>query len=95
MPGDIAGLQPGQQRYTQFTNETGGILDDLMVTLRPAITCCWSSTPPARTPTSRICRSISPAACEIEPMFARGLLALQGPQAAQVLARLVPSVAGA
>src|SRR5262249_61195177 len=32
VPGDIAGLQPGQQRYTQFTNDTGGILDDLMVT---------------------------------------------------------------
>src|SRR6266436_9781641 len=32
VPGDIAGLQPGQQRYTQFTNDSGGILDDLMVT---------------------------------------------------------------
>ena len=32
VPGDIAGLQPGQQRYTQFTNDAGGILDDLMVT---------------------------------------------------------------
>jgi aminomethyltransferase len=32
VPGDITGLQPGQQRYTQFTNETGGILDDLMTT---------------------------------------------------------------
>jgi aminomethyltransferase len=33
------------------------------------------------------------ATCEIEPMFARGLLALQGPQASQVLARLAPPVA--
>ncbi len=32
VPGDIVGLQPGQQRYTQFTNDAGGILDDLMVT---------------------------------------------------------------
>src|ERR1700745_2326636 len=32
VPGDIAGLLPGQQRYTQFTNDSGGILDDLMVT---------------------------------------------------------------
>src|SRR3954470_22615220 len=31
VPGDIAGLQPGQQRYTQFTNETGGIPAHLMV----------------------------------------------------------------
>ena len=34
------------------------------------------------------------AACEIEPMFSRGLLALQGPLAAQALARLAPQVAG-
>ena len=32
VPGDIAGLAPGQQRYTQLTNDAGGILDDLMIT---------------------------------------------------------------
>ena len=32
VPGEIAGLEPGRIRYTQFTNEDGGILDDLMVT---------------------------------------------------------------
>ncbi len=31
VPGDIAGLKPGRQRYSLFTNEAGGILDDLMV----------------------------------------------------------------
>ena len=31
VPGDIAGLKPGRQRYTLFTNEAGGIIDDLMV----------------------------------------------------------------
>jgi aminomethyltransferase len=32
VPGDIVNLAPGRQRYTQFTDESGGILDDLMVT---------------------------------------------------------------
>jgi len=32
VPGDIVSLAPGRQRYTQLTNEDGGILDDLMVT---------------------------------------------------------------
>ena len=32
VPGDIEVLQPGRIRYTQFTNQDGGILDDLMVT---------------------------------------------------------------
>ena len=32
VPGDIQALAPGRIRYTQFTNDAGGILDDLMVT---------------------------------------------------------------
>jgi aminomethyltransferase len=32
VPADIVNLAPGRQRYTQLTNEEGGILDDLMVT---------------------------------------------------------------
>jgi len=32
VPGDILNLAPGRQRYTQFTDASGGILDDLMVT---------------------------------------------------------------
>ena len=31
VPQDILGIAPGRQRYAQFTNEGGGILDDLMV----------------------------------------------------------------
>src|SRR5580693_7087596 len=31
VPGDLAGLKPGRQRYTLLTNEAGGIIDDLMV----------------------------------------------------------------
>ena len=32
VPGDICGLASGTTRYTQLTNDRGGILDDLMVT---------------------------------------------------------------
>jgi len=35
VPADIVNLAAGRQRYTQFTNDEGGILDDLMLT-RPA-----------------------------------------------------------
>src|ERR1700749_4849658 len=31
VPQDIVAIAPGRQRYAQFTNESGGILDDLMV----------------------------------------------------------------
>src|SRR4051794_27571576 len=32
VPGDIRGLALGRIRYTQLTNQDGGIIDDLMVT---------------------------------------------------------------
>ncbi len=31
VPQDIVGIAPGRQRYAQFTNNDGGLLDDLMV----------------------------------------------------------------
>ena len=92
VPGDIAGLQPGQQRYTQFTNDAGGILDDLMVTstgdhLQLVVNAACKDADLAHIQ-ARLSDS-----CEIEPMFSRGLLALQGPQAVTVLSRFAPSVA--
>ena len=63
VPGDIAGLKPGQQRYSLLLNDDGGIIDDLMVT-RSRLgdddgRCSWSSTARARTATSRT----SPSSC--------------------------------
>ena len=34
VPVDVVGLAPGKQRYALFTNDAGGILDDLMVANR-------------------------------------------------------------
>ena len=92
VPGDISGLQPGQQRYTQLTNETGGILDDLMVTSTGDHLLAVLNAACKDTDLAHIQKHLS-GTCEIEPMFSRGLMALQGPQAAQALARLAPSVA--
>ena len=60
--GDILGLAPGRQRYALFTNDDGGILDDLMVRATSATTCSWSSTPPARTTTTP-CEAPLPTTC--------------------------------
>jgi aminomethyltransferase len=90
VPGDIAGLQPGQQRYTQFTNDAGGILDDLMVTSTGDHLLLVVNAACKDADLAHLQQHLA-AACEIEPMFSRGLLALQGPQAAQALGRLVPS----
>jgi aminomethyltransferase len=93
VPGDIAGLEPGQQRYTQFTNDSGGILDDLMVTSTGDHLLLVINAACKEADLAHLQARLA-ASCEVEPTFARGLLALQGPQAATVLARLAPQVAG-
>lgn len=92
VPGDITGLRPGQQRYTQLTNDSGGILDDLMVTSTGDHLLAVLNAACKDADLAHIQKHLE-ATCEIEPMFARGLLALQGPQAATALARLAPPVA--
>ena len=92
VPGDITGLAPGQQRYTQLTNDDGGILDDLMITSTGDHLLMVFNAACKDSDLAHVQKHLA-ATCEIEPMFSRGLLALQGPQASQVLARLVPQVA--
>ena len=93
VPADIAGLEPGQQRYTQFTNDTGGMLDDLMVTSTGDHLLLVVNAACKDADLAHLQKHLA-VACEIEPMFSRGLLALQGPLAAQALVRLAPQVAG-
>jgi len=91
VPGDIRGLAPGRMRYTQFTNDAGGILDDLMVTnagdhLFVVINAACKDADLAHL------RAALPGDVKIETLFDRALIALQGPQAAAVLGRHAESV---
>ena len=89
VPADLTGLAPWQQRYTQFTNRTGGILDDLMVTR-------WNSD--LFVVVNAACKEADLAHMQagldgiatVEPLIERALLALQGPTAAAVMERLAP-----
>jgi aminomethyltransferase len=97
IPGDLRILQPGRIRYSALLTETGGIIDDLMIT-RPAEGHAHD----------RLFLVVN-AACKnadfdhIERHLGgrvklvkfpdRALLALQGPTAAAVLARFAPHCA--
>ena len=86
VPGDIAGLAAGRMRYTMFTNEAGGILDDLMVTnvgdyLFLVVNAACKDTDIAHL------RAGLPGGIELNVLENRSLIALQGPAAAKVLAR--------
>jgi aminomethyltransferase len=94
VPGDIAGLKPGRQRYTLLTNEAGGILDDLMVaTLEPGKFFLVVNASRKADDFTHI-EAALPAGVRLTPHPDRALLALQGPQASAVLSRLCPAAAG-
>jgi aminomethyltransferase len=97
VPADIAKLRPGRQRYTQLLSGDGGILDDLMVA-RPAnplqdgeLLLVVNASTKEDDYTHMAARL--PPGVELRRFDDRALLALQGPQAEAVLARLAPDVA--
>lgn len=90
VPADIVAIKNGRQRYTQFTNPQGGILDDLMVarlddTLLLVVNAACKAADIALLQDEL-------AECLVEPLEERALLAIQGPEAEQALAALVPDV---
>ncbi len=90
VPVDIIGLGEGRQRYGFFTNDAGGLLDDLMIANRGDHLFVVVN---AACKTSDIAHMKKNLACEVEAVEDRSLLALQGPEAEKVLEEIVPGVA--
>jgi aminomethyltransferase len=89
VPQDILAVAPGRQRYAQFTNAAGGLLDDLMVAnfgdhLFLVVNAACKAEDEAHL------RKHLSDVCIIEVLADRALVALQGPKAAAVLARFCP-----
>ena len=91
VPGDISALKQGRMRYSLLLSEDGGILDDLMITnmgdhlyivVNGAVKYDDLGT----------LREELPDEITINLLDEQALLALQGPKAADVLARLVPDI---
>jgi aminomethyltransferase len=94
VPVDIIDLPVGMQRYAMFTNETGGILDDLMVANLGNDQLMLVVNAACKDQDLAHLRKHLAGHCQIEPLFEeRALLALQGPAAVTVLSRLAPEVA--
>ncbi len=89
VPVDISGLREGRQRYGFFTDDTGGILDDLMIANRGDHLLVVVN---AACKTSDIAHMRKNLACEIDAVQDRSLLALQGPEAENALKKIVPGV---
>jgi len=92
VPQDMVGLGVLKQRYAFFTNDQGGLLDDLMVTRRPDDLFVVVNAGCKDADTRHLIERIG-ARCEVVPMPDHALLALQGPKAVEALARLNAGVA--
>jgi aminomethyltransferase len=93
VPGDLLGLKPGRQRYTLLTNESGGIIDDLMVSnLGNGRLFLVVNASRKDDDFTHIATNLD-AGAQLQPHDDRALLALQGPAAAAVLARINPDAA--
>ena len=98
VPGDIKGLAPGATRYTLLLGDSGGILDDLMVS-RPRGERCRGALfmvvngATKEADAARIEAELGGRA-RLERLEDRALVALQGPSAASVFSEFAPEVAG-
>ena len=91
VPMSMMGLKPGRQRYAFFTNDQGGILDDLMVARRDdhlfvVVNAACKEADIAHM--QQLANTVS-----LVTVTDRALLALQGPESEAAFARLVPAAA--
>lgn len=97
VPADILNLKPGQQRYTQFLTAEGGIIDDLMVT-RPLDASLDGTlflvvnAARKQVDYAHLAQAL-PSTVRLVPKDELALIALQGPEAAAVLAAHAPEAA--
>jgi aminomethyltransferase len=92
VPQDILGLAPGRQRYAQFTNGAGGLLDDLMLAnfgshLFLVVNAACKAGDEAHL------RANLSETCVVESLPDRALIALQGPKASSVLTKFCADAA--
>jgi aminomethyltransferase len=92
VPVDIIDLPRGMQRYALFTNDSGGVMDDLMVANFGDRLFVVVNAACKAQDIGHMQKHLS-GRCKVEVLDDRALLALQGPAAATVLARLAPEVA--
>ncbi len=91
VPVDVLGLAAGRQRYGLFTNQAGGILDDLMIANRGDHLFLVVNAACKDADLTHLQAGLPD--CDVGMVTGRALIALQGPGAGAALAALVPDAA--
>ena len=89
VPQDVLGLEDGRQRYGFFTNDAGGIEDDLMFARRDETLFVVINAACKEADVARMRAALEPEITVTE-ITERALIALQGPAAGAVIAGLDP-----
>ena len=84
VPSDIQGLKPGSQRYTVMTNASGGTIDDLIVANLGTHYLLIVNASRKQADLQHLQKHL-PDHCQVSLLAKQALLALQGPQAIDVL----------
>lgn len=92
VPGDYQAMAEGKTRYTVLLNDEGGILDDLMATRVPGGLYLVVNAACKAQDFAHIAAGTKGKAT-LEILTDRALLAIQGPKAAEVVARFAPDTA--
>ncbi|WP_419716214.1 glycine cleavage system aminomethyltransferase GcvT [Altererythrobacter aquiaggeris] len=92
LPGDISALKPGRMRYSLLLGEDGGILDDLIVTNTGQHLALVVNGAMKWDDIAYLYEAL-PEDLTLNHHDEQALLALQGPEAAKVMARIVPAAA--
>ncbi len=91
VPGNLTGLAEGKIRYTMFTNERGGVMDDLTIgRARDHLSIVVNAA--CKDADYQHMQRNLPKGLRLEILEDRALIALQGPFAAKALARMSPDV---
>ena len=94
VPGDYINLKPGRQKYSVLLNRAGGIVDDLMAGRPDGDGLFVVVNGACKVNDFAVIDAELAGQVKIERLEDRALLALQGPEAAQVMGELCPTVAG-
>lgn len=92
VPVDVLGLGKGRQRYGLFTNDQGGILDDLMIANRGDHLFLVVNAACKNEDFAHLQKHLGET-CDLTLLDDRALIALQGPRAESVLAELWADIA--
>lgn len=91
VPSNIQNLQPGSQRYTVMTNNSGGIIDDLIIANLGSHFLLIVNASRKEADLQHLQKHLS-SNHQISLLADQALLALQGPKAVKVLKHYVPEV---